>query len=296
MEKLLSVIVPVYGVEKYIAECLESIINQSYQNLQIIVINDGTKDRSADIAREYAEKDNRIKVYNFPNGGLSVARNRGLKIADGEYIAFVDSDDFIHKDMYKRLIEKLEANDVDMVKCGFCEFFTDKKDIVKFKENKIYDGHNIEKYFEGILYTVVWNAVYKRDLALKVQFPENCVHEDNYSSGMYLYLSNKFMTVSDVYYYYRCNYSGISKSGIKRPLDKVIAITKLIKDLAQYGFSNKKLYCKLAREYYHVIKRQEIVRTICMERELYKFIKENLDLRRKLIFLYLIKKHNIKIL
>lgn len=80
-QPLISVIIPVYGVEKYIAQCLESVINQTYKNLDIIVVNDGTKDRSADIAKEYAAKDSRIKVYDFKNGGPSVARNRGLAIA-----------------------------------------------------------------------------------------------------------------------------------------------------------------------------------------------------------------------
>ena len=94
-QPLISVIIPVYGVEKYIAQCLESVINQKYKNLEIIVVNDGTKDRSAEIAKEYAAKDSRIKVFDFENGGLSVARNRGLEIATGDYISYIDSDDWI---------------------------------------------------------------------------------------------------------------------------------------------------------------------------------------------------------
>ena len=85
-EPLVSVIIPVYGVEKYIGQCLESVINQTYKNLEIIVINDGTKDRSADIAKEYAKKDSRIKVYDYENGGVSLARNRGMDFSKGEYI------------------------------------------------------------------------------------------------------------------------------------------------------------------------------------------------------------------
>ena len=91
--KLISVIIPVYGVEKYIRECLDSVIKQSYENLEIIVINDGTRDRSAEIAKEYAQKDNRVRVYDYENGGLSAARNRGLELAQGDYISFVDGDD-----------------------------------------------------------------------------------------------------------------------------------------------------------------------------------------------------------
>lgn len=98
---LISVIIPVYGVEKYIAQCLDSIINQTYKNLEVIVVNDGTKDRSAEIAKEYATKDSRIKVYDFQNGGLSVARNRGLEIATGDYISYIDSDDWLEQKCMK---------------------------------------------------------------------------------------------------------------------------------------------------------------------------------------------------
>ena len=102
---LISVIIPVYGVEKYIAQCLESVINQTYKNLEIIVVNDGTKDRSAEIAKKYAAQDSRIKVYDFENGGISVARNRGLEIATGDYISYIDSDDWLDKRMYETLLK-----------------------------------------------------------------------------------------------------------------------------------------------------------------------------------------------
>ena len=92
-KKLISVVIPVYCVEKYICQCLDSVINQSYDNLDIIVINDGTKDRSAEIAKEYAQIDNRIKVYDYENSGASIAHNHGLELARGAYISFVDSDD-----------------------------------------------------------------------------------------------------------------------------------------------------------------------------------------------------------
>ena len=109
-EKLISVIIPVYGVEKYIHQCLDSIITQSYKNLEIIVINDGTRDRSAEIAKEYARKDSRIRVYDYENAGVSVARNRGLDLAKGDYISFVDSDDWLNSDFYKKLALSIAKN------------------------------------------------------------------------------------------------------------------------------------------------------------------------------------------
>ena len=111
-EELISVIIPVYNVEKYIRFCLDSVINQTYKNLEIIIIDDGTKDLSGDIAEEYAAKDSRIKVIHKENGGLSDARNVGLDVATGKYIAFLDSDDVIAYDFYEYLYNLIKENNV----------------------------------------------------------------------------------------------------------------------------------------------------------------------------------------
>lgn len=286
---LISVIIPVYGVEKYIAQCLESVINQTYENLEIIVINDGTKDRSADIAKEYAKKDWRIKVYDYENGGLSVARNRGLSVATGEYIAFLDSDDWLECDFYSNLIKYMELHDLDMVKCGVIEKSSDggiEKSIVFEKELIVdnFDKSGFHYYFSGMLWTVVWNALYRKSIAKQVCFPENVIHEDNYSAGMYLYLSNKFAAITYKGYYYRVNPNGLSKGGVKRPLDKVMAITKLKNDLRSYSFESKKLDWKLCVEYYHFIKGLNTTYNVkSINGELWGFIFANLDARRKVI-------------
>lgn len=207
---LLSVIIPVYGVEKYISQCLESVINQTYKNIEVIVINDGTKDNSAAIAKEYAKRDCRVKVYDFENGGLSVARNRGLDLANGELIAFLDSDDWIAHDMYEMLVNKLILSNADIVKCGFCETDGEVHNNVTFEAD--FETSGFSNYFQGVLWTVVWNAVYKKELALKVHFPKNVVNEDNYASGMYIKFSNKIAVTSNILHYYRINPSGISKN------------------------------------------------------------------------------------
>lgn len=119
-QPLISVIITIYGVEKYIAQCLETVINQTYKNLEII-INDGTNDRSAEITKEYSAQDSRVKVYDFKNDSLSVARNRGLEIATGDYISYIDSDDWLDMKMYETLLDAAMKNDVDMVKCGLIE-------------------------------------------------------------------------------------------------------------------------------------------------------------------------------
>lgn len=120
-EKLLSVIVPVYKVEPYLRRCIDSIRNQTYQNLQIILVDDGSPDNCGAICNEYTKIDSRIMAVHQKNEGLSGARNNGLLFAKGEYIAFVDSDDWIHPTMYQTLITMMEENDLDMARCSIIE-------------------------------------------------------------------------------------------------------------------------------------------------------------------------------
>lgn len=293
-QPLISVIIPVYGVEKYIAQCLESVINQTYNNLEIIVINDGTKDRSAEIAKGYAAKDSRIKVYDFENGGLSVARNRGLEFATGEYIAYIDSDDWLDLKLFEILLDTALTRDADMVKYGVVETDGIKDSRIAFEDTKILSNRNHEdfaNYFQEMLWTIACNGLYKADLARKVKFPENVVHEDNYSSGMFLYFAKRIVSISFCGYYYRVNNAGISKGNVKRPLDKILAISKLKKDLLALGFADKKLDWKLSVEFYHFVRGwNDMYRVIAMQKDLYEYVMSNLDTRRKLSFWWMVWK------
>lgn len=300
-QPLISVIIPVYGVEKYIAQCLESVINQTYKNLEIIVINDGTKDRSADIAKEYAAKDSRIKVYDFKNGGLSVARNRGLEIATGEYISYLDSDDWLDTKMYETLLETAMKNEADMVKCGIIETNGAAEEKITFSDVKIINNEQhkaFENYFKGILWTLAWNGLYKRELAKKVKFPDNVVHEDNYSSGMFLYLAKKVIAMPFCLNYYRVNDAGISKGGVKKPLDKILAISKFKKDLLALGFTDKKLDWKLSIECYHFVRgwNDNMYRVVAMQKDLYEYVMSNIDVRRKITFWWMCRKKNVQLM
>lgn len=300
-QPLISVIIPVYGVEKYISQCLESVINQTYNNLEIIVINDGTKDRSAEIAKEYAAKDSRIKVYDFKNGGLSVARNRGLEIATGEYISYLDSDDWLDTKMYETLLETAMKNEADMVKCGIIETNGASEEKITFSDVKIINNEQhkaFENYFKGILWTLAWNGLYKKELAKKVKFPDNVVHEDNYSSGMFLYLAKKVIAMPFCLNYYRVNDAGISKGGVKKPLDKILAIIKLKQDLLKLGFADKKIDWKLSVEFYHFVRgwNDDLYRVVAMKKDLYEYVMSNLDTRRKLSFLWMGRKKKVKLI
>ena len=298
---LISIIIPVYGVEKYIAQCLESVINQTYKNLEIIVVNDGTKDKSAEIAKEYATKDSRIKVYDFQNGGLSVARNRGLEIATGDYISYIDSDDWLDTKVYETLLETAMKNEADMVKCGIIETNGAAEEKITFSDVKIINNEQhkaFKNYFKGILWTLAWNGLYKKELAKKVKFPDNVVHEDNYSSGMFLYLAKKVIAMPSCLNYYRVNDAGISKGGVKRPLDKILAISKLKQDLLKLGFADKMLDWKLSVEFYHFVRgwNDDLYRVVAMKKDLYEYVMSNLDTRRKLSFWWMGRKKKVKLI
>ena len=128
--KKISIIVPVYQAEKYISKCIESIVNQTYKNLEIILIDDGSTDRSGEICDEYGKKDNRIVVVHNKNKGVSVARNCGLDIATGDYITFVDSDDYIDLQMYSEMMKVVEKYSCDVVMCDCIKEFEKKFHLV----------------------------------------------------------------------------------------------------------------------------------------------------------------------
>ena len=147
----ISVVVPIYKVEKYLDRCIYSIINQTYTNLEIILVDDGSPDNCPKICDEYASKDNRIKVIHKQNGGLSSARNAGIKVATGDYIGFVDSDDFIELDMYEQMYKVAYENDVDLVMSDYYKVHKDDRKEVTLDINPgMYKKDDIasEKGFE----------------------------------------------------------------------------------------------------------------------------------------------------
>ena len=190
----LSIIVPVYNAEKYIHKFVMSILNQTFTNFELILINDGSSDNSGNICDHYASVDERIKVIHLKNSGASVARNVGVENAIGDYIGFVDSDDYIDSNMYHDLLEAAEDTNADIIKCGYREFdcdlmgrvcnFDSEYECIRDKKTLL------SRFFEGVLYVVVWNGIYKREIAVKVKYPRGLVAEDNYASGMYLYYAS----------------------------------------------------------------------------------------------------------
>lgn len=197
----ISVIIPVYNVEKYINQCINSVINQTYTNLEIILIDDGSPDRCGEICEEYALKDSRIKVIHQSNGGLSKARNSGLDIATGDYIGFVDSDDYIKDNMYEFLLQLLLKNNADISICG--TFDIEKNSY--YEEEHYYNSEEAIKLMltETKFNTSAWDKLYKRDLFNGIRFPEGKIYEDLATIYKLFHKASKIVYNSQPKYYYR---------------------------------------------------------------------------------------------
>lgn len=174
---LISVIVPVYNVRKYIEKCIYSIINQTYKNLEIIIIDDGSTDGSETLCDKFKDKDQRVIVLHQKNSGQSRARNKGLEIASGEYIGFVDADDWIDNDFFEKLIEKSEKEDLDMCVCNRKIFSEQGKMLYETTSilDKTYSMKDVNKYFYNhfFQYTpVIYNRIYKRTVWKDIEFLE----------------------------------------------------------------------------------------------------------------------------
>lgn len=166
---MFSIIVPVYNVEKYLDKCLASILRQTFKNFECIIIDDGSPDNSNAIIDKYVKLDQCFKVIHQKNMGLSAARNAGLDIAKGEYVVFVDSDDYIADDYLEKFALKIADTDADIVICGFIEAYKD------YEKNKVFAAESTEVIKQNILADVwpsyVWNKCYKKDLFTNIRFP-----------------------------------------------------------------------------------------------------------------------------
>lgn len=209
-DKLVSVIVPVYNVEQYLEKCVNSIRNQTYKNLEIILVDDGTPDDSDVLCDVLAKIDDRIKVIHKENGGLSDARNAGLDVAEGEYIAFVDGDDFIHPKMYETMVHVMEEDGSDMVLCEYAQV-DENADIdeeleVAEESTWRFRGRQLQQlYFEDgcdKLMVVAWNKLYKAELFADIRYPVGLLHEDEFTTCKITYPCQMISYIPTPFYYY----------------------------------------------------------------------------------------------
>jgi len=201
-----SVIVPVYNVEKFLKRCLDSLINQTLQNIEIICINDGSTDKSVEILEEYRKKDSRIIVINQKNQGLSVTRNNGIDIAKGEFISFVDSDDWIDFEFLEKLYNAAVKYGCDVACSGIIRLHKmHKKKHLQHSQTRVTENFSEKLELCDVPdKSYVWNKIYKTSELKKhnLKFEPGMIYEDVMFTPQVLYLLRKLVTVPDVYYYY----------------------------------------------------------------------------------------------
>ena len=218
---MVSVIVPIYNVEEYLEECLESIRNQTYTNIEVILVNDGSTDGSREICESYCEKDIRFRLINQENQGQSVARNRGVKESVGQYIMFVDSDDVVNTDVLEVLLHYMKT-DVDIVECEMTRekeaFFLNKIPTI------VFEGNSKEAILNCIAFRAVkfcaFTKLYRREIVEKIPFLEGYIYEDVFTGINYLNHIRKIIVVDYIGYYYRVRpNSTMTKSFNEKNLD-----------------------------------------------------------------------------
>lgn len=234
MRPKISLIVPVYNVESYLERCIDSLINQTIKEIEILLIDDGSTDNSGHICDDYAKIDKRIRVIHKKNGGLSDARNRGLEIASGDYIGFVDSDDYVHRDMFQVMYETMFQENCDIVEVGYKEFYekdTVQVDITK-KSLNVYDKNSavIRTILDIKCRNYVWNKLYKKQLWKDIEFPVGKVYEDIFTTHKVISKSNKLVKLdANFYYYYQREGSIVnSKFNLKHHIDHYDAVKDMI--------------------------------------------------------------------
>lgn len=224
-----SIVVPVYNVEQYLDKCLNSLVNQTLKEIEIIVVNDGSTDQSQKVIDQY-KHNAKIKAYSKENGGVSDARNFGMQFAVGEYIGFVDSDDFVELDMYEHMYLKAKEEDSDIVECNLRHTYSNTEDIEIGKE--IFD----KKEMLMVGRSVVWNKIYKREWLLNtnVTFPVGLICEDvEFSIKLIPYIS-VYSYVKPAYFHYVQRNTSLNNYSTLKTLD----ILQVLKNIKGYYIEN----------------------------------------------------------
>lgn len=296
---LISIIVPVYNVEEYIDKCINSILNQTFSDFELILVNDGSKDNCGDICDEFSKKDNRIKVIHKKNGGLSDARNAGIDLAKGDYIGFVDSDDYIENDMYEVLYNNILNYDADI---SICEDYIcfQKYEIKKSEREELYVLNTEEAI--GMAHKIspgVCNKLFKREIFEGIKFPKGRLNEDVFIFMDILSKAKNIIFTTIPKYYYMQRQSSITKATFdKRKWDCVEAWYKNLEFVREkYPKQVKSIEYKYIGSYFHLLD-QLILLDNYKNMEDYKkvnlFIKHNI--KKIILNPYILNKRKLAIL
>lgn len=267
---LVSVIVPVYNCEDYLRNCIDSILTQTYINLQIIAIDDGSTDKSGEILDEYAVNDSRFEVHHCQNVGASAARNMGLKFAVGECITFVDSDDALEPDMYKIMIEKFLVTDIDIVHCGYRKIMLDgtSKSILGTNSEYCFNqNEGMSHFIKGDLFTgALWNKVYKHTVIKNLCFDEKIkINEDVLFNYFAFKRARKTIFIDKpLYHYYERKNASTKRTKSQKIIHDCVWVAKNIYDASigeQYEALARSKYIKQLMNLYRGLIFESVNRT-----------------------------------
>lgn len=266
-EIFVSIIVPVYDIEEYLVECIESILAQTWKHFEIILVDDGSTDSSGKMCDEYAEKYNCIFVIHKKNGGLSSARNAGIDVARGNYLAFIDSDDVVHPDYLRELVKIVEKENADLVACDFCVGTScqwGETSEVKYDIRR--DEDVLERMNDNdVVVTVAWNKLYHAKFfkEYNLRYPEGKIHEDMFLTPQILHCTNKMVITNQKLYFYRQRKNSIMNSSFSiKQLDSLEAIEFRIAlftkwDKKELQLKEYESYIRKAKELYRKMKNGE---------------------------------------
>ena len=246
MKGTISIIVPIYGVEAYLGKCLDSILGQTYRDLEIILVDDASPDKCGVICDEYAKADARIRVVHQPNMGLSGARNTGLDMATGEYVGFVDPDDYIELDYFQTLVDAMRTADVDIAISGF-ETFGDSHEINRCHMAVMNGDEATVELVKNRLRSYAWNKLYRAKLFKKVRFPVGFRYEDIRIMHWVFMAANKVAVLDCTGYHYNVRSTSITgETSLKNSREFIEALDQRCEDLRNTPFFGAANYGKLS--------------------------------------------------
>lgn len=213
MDNLISVVMPVHNVEKYLRQSIAGVINQTYKNLQIILVDDGSTDSSGKICDEYAENDNRITVIHQKNAGAGAAKNTGLCYIKGEYFSIIDSDDFIELDMYEKMHTYMQEFSADIVQCNFCNVYKNGHAVPSWKTEIKMSLISSQQFLNDMLiewkYAIFWNKLFKTSLLQNSRFPVGRKIDDEFFTYQLISRAKMILNINDILYNYRMRKSSV---------------------------------------------------------------------------------------
>ena len=280
-KELVSVIIPVYNVEKYLEKCIDSVLNQTYNNIEIILVDDGSTDNCGTICDEYSKKDDRIKVIHKENGGLSDARNAGIEIATGKFLTFIDSDDFIEDNYIELLYNTLEDYNADLSIASHKVIYD--KTIMDKSTNEEFSGDS-KLILEKILYDdgvdlSAWGKLYKAELFKEVRYPKDRLYEDSATTYKLIDLSNKIAVCSKPVYNYVIREKSITNNTFSEKKLDLITSTKEMTDFIEEKYPDLKKACNRRLMYSYLSTLTQLAKSgdenKKVEQELLNYIKKN---------------------